>query len=233
MTRLTVIIPVYNERESFPETFNRVQAVDIDKEIIVVDNCSTDGTRELLARIDVPNVQVVLRSQNYGKGMSVRTGIALAKGEHIIIQDADLEYDPRDYHRLLQAQEATDAVAVFGRRAPVEGYTQPLSFRLGGRVLALVFSVLYGQWMTDIATCYKLIRRDVLQALPLESAGFDLDFEIPARLAMAGYRIHEVPISYRPRRVRTGKKIRWRDGYASLVGLCRWRFRPASTTPRS
>ena len=229
MTRLTVIIPVYNERETFPEILRRVQAVDIDKEIIIVDNCSTDGTLELLRKIDAPNVRVILQPQNYGKGTSVRTGIALAKGEHVIIQDADLEYDPRDYYRLLEAQEATDAVAVFGRRVSVESYTQPLSFRLGGRLLGLVFSVLYRQWVTDIATCYKLIRRDVLQALPLVSSGFDLDFEIPARLAMAGHRIHEVPISYRPRPVKAGKKIRWRDGLASLKGLCRWRLHRAAS----
>lgn len=223
--KLTVIMPVYNERATFGEIFRRVQAVEIDKEIIIVDNCSTDGTRDLLRAISQPNVEVILQPRNFGKGTSVRAGIAKARGESIIIQDADLEYDPQDYHRLLREQERTGAVAVFGRRVAADGLRQPLAFRLGGRALALVFSVLYGQWVTDIATCYKLIRADVLQALPLESSGFDLDFEIPARLALAGHRISEVPVSYRPRPVKAGKKIRWWDGIASLVGLSRWRFR--------
>ncbi|MBI4240675.1 MAG: glycosyltransferase family 2 protein [Candidatus Rokubacteria bacterium] len=223
--KLTVIMPVYNERATFGEIFRHVQAVEIEKEIIIVDNCSTDGTRDLLRAISQPNVEVILQPQNYGKGTSVRTGIAKARGESIIIQDADLEYDPQDYHRLLREQERTGAVAVFGRRVPMDGLRQPLAFRVGGRALALVFSVLYGQWLTDIATCYKLIRADVLQALPLESSGFDLDFEIPARLALAGHRICEVPISYRPRPVKAGKKIRGRDGVVSLMGLSRWRFR--------
>jgi glycosyltransferase involved in cell wall biosynthesis len=223
--KLSVIMPVYNEQQTFEDIFRRVQAVEVEKEIIIVDNCSTDGTRDLLRTITDPNVEVVLQPRNYGKGTSVRTGIAKARGEYIIIQDADLEYDPQDYHRLLHEQERTGAVAVFGRRVPVDGHRQPLAFRMGGRALALVFSVLYGQWVSDIATCYKLIRADVLQALPLESSGFDLDFEIPARLVLAGHRISEVPISYRPRPVKAGKKIRWWDGVVSLAGLSRWRFR--------
>lgn len=222
--KLTVIMPVYNERKTFVEIFRRVQAVEVEKELIIVDNCSTDGTRELLRTITGPAVEVILQSRNYGKGMSVRTGIAKARGEYVIIQDADLEYDPQDFHRLLTVQQRTGAVAVFGHRVTMDGYRQPLVFRLGARALALVFSVLYGQWVTDIATCYKLIRADILQGLPLESSGFDLDFEIPARLALAGHRIYEVPITYRPRPVGAGKKIRWRDGASCFFALCRWKW---------
>jgi glycosyltransferase involved in cell wall biosynthesis len=222
--RLSVIIPVYNERTTFPEILKRVLEVEIDKEIIVVDNCSVDGTREFVSQIDLPNVQVILRPHNLGKGASVRVGISRAKGEYTIIQDADLEYDPADYYTLLDAIEKEGRVAIFGRRVAVNGLRQPLVFQLGSKVLAMVFSVLYGHWVSDVATCYKLVRSDVLKKLRLVSSGFDLDFEIAARLAMAGHRIHEIPISYRPRTIVAGKKIRFRDGFASLIGLCRWRF---------
>lgn len=222
--RLSVIIPVCNERSTLPEILKRVMEVEIDKEIIVVDNCSVDGTREFLQNIHSPNVEVIFQPRNYGKGTSVRVGIARAKGEYIIIQDADLEYDPNAYHALLSATRDPGCVVVFGRRVAIHGYRQPTGFWLGSKALALLFSLLYGRWVSDVATCYKLVRSEVLQRLKLVSSGFDLDFEIAARLAIAGYRIREVPIAYRPRSVLEGKKIRFRDGFASLIGLCRWRF---------
>jgi glycosyltransferase involved in cell wall biosynthesis len=220
--RLTVIVPVYNEQRTILTVLQKVQAVGVEKEVIVIDNCSDDGTRELLRAAHLDGVRVFFNERNIGKGGSVQRGIALARGEFTIIQDADLEYEPEDYLVLLEAALREQAVAVFGRRQWLgDGL---LTFRVGNRFLSRVFSLLYGQTVHDVATCYKLIRTRVLQRLPLVSSGFDLDFEIAARLALAGYRIREVPIRYRPRSHALGKKIRWRDGIQCLIGLCKWRF---------
>jgi glycosyltransferase involved in cell wall biosynthesis len=221
--KLTVIIPVYNERQTFPTLLARVQAVDIDKEILVVDNCSTDGTRELLQQLSGERLEVVLQPRNFGKGMSVRTGIKRARGEYLIVQDADLEYNPEEIRSLLERAEA-GAPVVFGSRLLGGKPVVPLSHALGRDFLNLLFRVLYGARITDVATCYKLMRTDIAQSLTLRSTGFDLDYELPAKLCKAGYPIVEVPVSYRPRTLAEGKKLRWTVGFRALWVLLKYRL---------
>lgn len=221
--KLTVIIPVYNERVTFPTLLARVQAVAIDKEILVVDNCSTDGTRELLQQLSGERLKVVLQPQNFGKGMSVRTGIERAQGEYLIVQDADLEYNPQEIRRLLERAEA-GAPVVFGSRLLGEKPVVPFSHALGRDFLNFLFRLLYGASITDVATCYKLMRTDIAQSLTLRSTGFDLDYELSAKLRKAGYPIVEVPVSYRPRTLKEGKKLRWTVGLQALWVLLKYRL---------
>jgi len=222
---LTVIIPCYNERETILTVFERVRSLDVDKEIVVVDNCSTDGTRDLVAGLEgAERVRVVLQPRNMGKGTSVRTGIAAATGEFVVCQDADLEYDPSDIPRLLQHARA-GADAVFGTRLSDASMREGGSrlFSRGRRLVTSWFNLLFGTRLTDVSTCYKLVRRSVIQGIPLSARGFDLDFEIPAKLARHGVRIDEVPVSYSPRGFAEGKKISWRDGVRAFWTILRHR----------
>ncbi|MFQ6099590.1 MAG: glycosyltransferase family 2 protein [Armatimonadota bacterium] len=223
--KLSVIVPVYNERNTVLEVLERVQAVPVEKEIIVVDNCSTDGTRELLQGIQEDNVEVILQPRNLLKGTSVRTGIRRARGEWTIVQDADLEYDPHDHVRLLQAAQTQQADAVLGSRfAHPAADRGPRIHAFGRNRLNDLFRLLYGGRLTDVATCYKLVRTSVLKSLTLRCCGFDLDYEIPAKLLKAGYKVIEVPIGYKPRTVAEGKKLRWRDGFRAVWCLIKFRF---------
>ncbi|HEX8833041.1 MAG TPA: glycosyltransferase family 2 protein, partial [Abditibacteriaceae bacterium] len=217
---------------------------EIDKEIIIVDNCSTDGTRDDLRALiergeaelvtgeepSTARVRIVFQEINRGKGSSVRRALELARGDWIIVQDADLEYDPNDYHRMLACGEkGRNRSAVFGSRL-MRGSTtrggQPRTAFYYGRVgLSLVFRLLYASPLSDVATCYKLIRRSVAQSLNLRGSGFDLDFEIAAKLRRRGIVIHEVPISYAPRTELEGKKIRVvEDGLRAVWVLWKYRF---------
>jgi len=230
--KLSVVMPVYNERGTILEILDRVRAVEIDKEIIIVDNCSTDGTREIVEQIDFPEVRAIFQDRNRKKGNSVKKGIAAAEGEYTIIQDADLEYDPRDYLPLLEEAERDEVLAVLGSRmlgAALRGESLPLnSFSLGRDFLNDWFNMLFEANLTDIATCYKLAPTRFLQSLDLVSDGFDLDFELPAKFVLAARRrgqvVRELPIRYYPRSLEEGKKIRWTDGVASLSAITRFRF---------
>lgn len=232
LMKLSVVMPVYNERATILEILDRVRAVDVDKEIIIVDNCSTDGTREIVEEIDFPEVRTIFQDRNRMKGNSVKKGIAAAQGEYTIIQDADLEYDPRDYLPLLAEVERDEVLAVLGSRvlgAAERGEQLPQgSFSLGRDFLNDWFNMLFDTDLTDIATCYKLAPTGFLQGLDLVSDGFDLDFELPARFVLEARRrgkvVSEVPIRYSPRSLEEGKKIRWTDGIASLAAITRFRF---------
>lgn len=237
--KLSVLVPVFNERATLQEILRRVEAVSIDKEIIVVDNCSTDGTREdLIAMVESGEaddengqgrLRVVLQTVNNGKGSSVRRALSLARGEWVIVQDADLEYSPDDFLKLMAVAEGKPGVkAVFGTRlkSSESRSRQPRTSFYYGRIgLSAVFRVLYASPLSDVATCYKLLRRDLAQGLDLRSCGFDLDFEIPAKLRRRGVRIHEVPIFYAPRTELEGKKIRAvQDGLKAAWTLLKYRF---------
>jgi dolichol-phosphate mannosyltransferase len=230
--KLTVVVPVYNEKATILEILDRVRAVEVDKEIIVVDNCSTDGTREIVEGLDLPDVCVILQDRNRMKGNSVKKGIAAARGQYTIIQDADLEYDPRDYLPLLAEVERDEVLAVLGSRVlgmAERGQPMPRSsFAIGRDFLNDYFNVLFSTDLTDIATCYKLAPTEVFQSLNLHSDGFDLDFEMPAKFVLEAQRrgqvVSELPIRYYPRSVEEGKKIRWTDGIASLAAITRFRF---------
>ena len=231
--KLTVVMPAYNEIETIDEIVSRVQAVPIDKEIILVDNCSTDGTRERIAELAKQGgVRAIYQDRNRMKGNSVKRGIAAAEGEFIIIQDADVEYDPQDYLPLLDAAEQEGSYAVIGSRIAgmrLRGERLPFGVYLIGRwAINIFYQVLFGSSLTDIASCYKLARREVFQGMTLRCDSFDLDFELAAKLLKGarreGKRVIELPIQYDPRTVQQGKKIGWRDGFAALWTILKFRF---------
>jgi len=222
---LSVIMPVYNERETLPEILARVRAVDLRKEIVVVDDGSTDGTREVLREEEQKgDLKVLYHEVNKGKGAAVRTGLEHASGDFIIIQDADLEYDPRDYHKLLKPLLEGQAKVVYGSRFMEFGKTMFFLQALGNRMVTLVTNLLYGTALSDMETCYKVFRAEVIKSIPLRSRRFELEPEITAKLLKRGYRIHEVPISYQGREYHEGKKLTWRDGITALWILIKYRF---------
>lgn len=234
---LTIVMPVYNERPTVLEVLRRVRELPVNKEIIIVDNCSTDGTRELLQGLDYPDVKVVLQPQNMRKGNSVRRGIGLAQGEYLVVQDGDLEYEPQDLLRLLAEAKREGVLAVIGSRllgAQERGEAVPRTvFRLGANLINWVFQTLYRSRLTDIASCYKLAPTAVLKSLDLRCDGFDLDYETAGKLLLLarhqGQEVIELPVQYRPRTVAEGKKIRWHDGLKALGTLWRARlWKPAA-----
>jgi glycosyltransferase involved in cell wall biosynthesis len=230
--KLTVVIPVYNERGTVMTVLEKVKALPVSKEIIVIDNLSTDGTRELLETVSDPEIRVMLQSKNLGKGTSVKLGFAMAKGEWVIIQDADLEYEPSDILRLLEHAEKAGEVAVFGSRLLTGNPQGMLAFYIGRVVLNLIFRLLFGARTTDVATCYKLVRSDIAKRLRLRCSGFDLDFELASALRRLGYNIAEVPITYRPRTIAEGKKIRPMDGIKAIATMLRVRIQSRETLMR-
>jgi dolichol-phosphate mannosyltransferase len=230
--KLTVVIPVYNERGTVMTVLEKVKALPVSKEIIVIDNLSTDGTRELLETVSDPEIRVVLQSKNLGKGTSVKLGFAMARGEWVIIQDADLEYEPSDILRLLEHAEKAGEVAVFGSRLLTGNPQGMLAFYIGRVVLNLIFRLLFGARTTDVATCYKLVRSDIAKRLRLRCSGFDLDFELASALRRLGYNIAEVPITYRPRTIAEGKKIRPMDGIKAIATMLRVRIQSRETLMR-
>jgi len=223
---LTVLIPVYNEERTIDELLRRVAAGPYpNKEVIVIDDGSADATSQLLeAWAERPGFRVLRHTTNQGKGAAVRTGLAKARGEVTIIQDADLEYDPADYPLLVEPIRRKEAEAVFGSRYLAPTRQLPWTkFRLGVMLFNGMVRVLYGQRLTDEATCYKAVRTTLFHALDLQAARFEMCPEMTAKLCRLGVRIVEVPISYRPRSVKDGKKIGWRDGVQAVWTLLKWR----------
>jgi len=219
-------MPVYNERETVRTILERVRAVPIEKEIIVVDDGSTDGTREILRQeMNGEDTRVLFHEENQGKGSAVRTGIAEATGDIILIQDADLEYDPRDYPALLAPIEEGRAKVVYGSRF-LGGPRKAMLFwhAVGNKLLTLVTNVLYDTILSDMETCYKVFAADVIKPIPLRSRRFELEPEVTAKVLKRGYRIYEVPISYTGREFEEGKKITWRDGFIALWTLLKYRL---------
>ena len=226
--KLSVIIPVYNERETVEQIVREVLAVELADEIILVDDGSTDGTRELYPMIVAldDTIQVHLHEQNKGKGAAVRTGFSLAKGDIFLIQDADLEYDPRDYAGLVQPIMEGKTAVVYGSRFR-GGPTKTMFFwhMVGNKFLTLVTNVLYNTILTDMETCYKVFRADVVREIPIHARGFEFEPEITSKILKRGHRIYEVPISYNGREFEEGKKIRpFHDGPKALWALLKYRF---------
>jgi len=223
--KLSVIMPVYNERDTIAQILKKVRAVDLEKEIIVVDDGSTDGTRDILKREEQKgDLKVFYHSQNMGKGAAIRTGLEHATGDVVIVQDADLEYDPGDYPLLLEPIAEGRSEVVYGSRFWGPHKTMRLSFALGNKLLTLITNILYGAALTDMETCYKAFRTEAIKSIPLRARRFEFEPEVTAKVLKRGYHIHEVPISYAGRGHREGKKITWRDGITALWTLIKYRF---------
>jgi glycosyltransferase involved in cell wall biosynthesis len=245
--KLSVVIPVYNERKFIEEVLSRVQAAPFQKEILVIDDGSTDGTRALLqaleqaqatgqqevpiqsgeGRLDLRGIRFLFQDRNRGKGAALRLGFAEASGDVILVQDADLEYDPRDYEKLLDPILDGRADVVFGSR--FLGGPQRVHYfwhYVGNKFLTLLSNILTNLNLTDMETCYKVFRSEVLKTLHLESNRFGFEPECTAKMANGNWRIYEVPISYAGRTYAEGKKITWKDGFSTLWCILRYNLFP-------
>ncbi len=228
--KLSVVIPVFNERNTIAKIIERVRAVPVEKEIVIVDDYSTDGTAEEIDRLaaELDNVRAFHHDRNYGKGRALRTGFAQARGDYVIVQDADLEYDPADYAQLLRPLDAGKADAVFGSRFLSTQERRVLYFwhSVGNSVLTLLSNMMTDLNLTDMETCYKVFRRELIQAIPLEEDRFGFEPEITAKLAKARARIYEVGISYHGRTYEEGKKIGIKDGFRALWCIVKFKVKP-------
>ena len=223
---LSVITPVYNERSTVAEIIRRMRAVEVPLtlEIIVVDDGSSDGSDKVLDALQDSTVRLIRHSANQGKGAAIRTGLAEARGDIVMVQDADLEYDPDDWPRLLAPILSGKAEVVYGSRFTGERKNMLPLHWMGNRLLSLVTNVLYSSTLSDMETCYKVFDSRVLEGLTVISNRFDFEPEITAKVLRRGYRIYEVPISYAGREPEEGKKITWRDGFGALKALVKFRF---------
>jgi glycosyltransferase involved in cell wall biosynthesis len=225
--KLSIVIPVYNERGTILEILRRVRAVRVGlpKEVVIVDDFSQDGTREILRGLKHPGVKVAFHDRNRGKGAALRTGFSLASGDIVLVQDADLEYDPREYPALLTPILDGRADVVYGSRF-LSGPHRVLFFwhYVGNRLLTTFSNIVSNLNLTDMETCYKVFRRDILNRVRLRSERFGFEPEITIKLAKLRCRIYEVPISYSGRDYSEGKKIGWKDGLAALAHILRFKF---------
>jgi glycosyltransferase involved in cell wall biosynthesis len=224
--KTSVVIPVYNEIDTIREILQRVKATKIPDEIIIIDDASTDGTRQLLEDLECDNkIRVAFHERNLGKGAAVQTGISQATGDLIIIQDADLEYDPRDYPILLRPIQEGIADAVYGSRF-LGGPRRPVMFwhMVANKILTLMTNILYNNILTDMETGYKVFRREVILGIPIHARRFDFEPEFTAKILKRKVRIYEVPISFNPRDYSQGKKIKLRDAFQAAWTLVKYRI---------
>ena len=226
---LSIIILIFNEKKTILEILKKIETVNLsdlgfEKEIIIVDDGSTDGTREILDGLS-NKYKIIYHSKNQGKGAAIRTGLGKVSGDYIIIQDADLEYDPEDYKKLLDCALKNNAKVVYGSRRlnPKNRYSN-FSFYLGGIFLTWIVNILYGIKITDESTCYKLFKTETLKGIKLNCKRFEFCPEVTAKLAKRGIKIYEVPISYYSRTKVEGKKIKWRDGFQAIWVLIKYKF---------
>ena len=226
--KLTIIMPAYNEKETIAEIVRKVQAVDVgcEKELIIVDDASIDGTKDVLkSMIGQPNLRIIFHEKNCGKGAAIRTGVAHVTGEIVLIQDADLEYDPQDYPRLLRPILEGRADVVYGNR--FHGETHRVLYfwhAVGNRMLTLACNILTNLNLSDMEVGYKAFRADIFHRIRIQSDRFGFEPEVTGKVAKLGCRIYEVPISYYGRTYAEGKKITWRDGFEALWCIVRYRF---------
>jgi len=222
--KLSVIIPVYNEETTVQEVVNRVQSVEINKEIIIVNDGSTDKTGKFLNELRNKDLTILSHPKNMGKGASIRTAIQKASGEIIIIQDADLESNPNEYDRLTEPIKQGKTDVTYGSRfINGRGKTPPVSYA-ANRFLTGLTNILYGSSLTDMETCYKCLKTKTLKEMRVRANRFDFEPELTAKLLKKGYSILEVPVSYEFRTISSGKKIGWKDGISAIYTLLKYRF---------
>jgi glycosyltransferase involved in cell wall biosynthesis len=224
--KLSVIIPVYNEKNTIRELLRRVQAMKLASEIVIVDDGSKDGTRDILAELDgKANVRVILHEKNQGKGAAVRTGIQAAAGDVLLIQDADLEYDPREYPNLLKPIEEGNADVVYGSRFLGAPHRAILFWNMvANKLLTLMTNILYNNILTDMETGYKVFKKEVVADMRLRANRFDFEPEFTAKMLKKKVRVYEVAISFNPREYSEGKKIGLRDAFEAVWALLKYRF---------
>lgn len=228
--KLSIIVPVYNEKETIAKILDKIEKVDlgIAKEIIIVDDFSSDGTREILKPYE-EKYKIIYHEKNQGKGRALRSGFAVASGEVIVVQDADLEYEPADFKAMLDKMAASGAAVVYGSRRLNHSYFKRRHsghiFALGGIFLTWLTNFLYGTKITDEPTCYKMFKADLLKSINLECEHFEFCPEITAKIAKRRIKIEEVPINYYPRHKDEGKKINWRDAVEAVWTLLKYRFK--------
>ena len=230
--KISIIIPLYNEKGTIEELLKRINKVKLEKEVIIVDDYSTDGSREWLKNLKAKNTKKVFHDKNYGKGMAIRSGIKEVTGDIIIIQDADLEYDPNDYYELIKPIQEGKAEVVYGSRIlgnliknMKSKHSQAYyEYYYGGRILTLLANLLYNAKITDEPTCYKVFKTYVLKNINLKCTKFEFCPEVTAKVKKKGYKIFEVPIAYYPRSIKEGKKIKFKDGFEAVWTLIKYRF---------
>jgi len=226
---LCVVMPVFNEKATIEEIIKRVKAVKLDgieKKLIIIDDCSTDGTREILKKVCAGQkwIKLILKEKNAGKGAALRDGFAQVKGDFVIIQDADLEYDPEDYRIMLATFRHSEVDVVYGSRFLGPHRAFMFMNYMANKALNLMTNMLYNTILTDMETCYKMFRADVIKSIEIKSRGFEIEPEITAKLLKKNFRIYEVPISYFGRSVAEGKKIKSSDGFKAVWALIKYRF---------
>jgi glycosyltransferase involved in cell wall biosynthesis len=232
--KLSVIVPVYNEKPTLKTLIEKVVAVRIHKEVILVDDASTDGSQEIIRQLAKKHkLKTFFHRHNQGKGMAIRTGIKAARGDYVIIQDADLEYDPQDYFKLLKPIKDGKAQVVYGSRFTGEHRNSKNPFGhmffwhwVANQFLTLITNILYNTTLSDMETCYKVFPARLLQSIALNCRRFEFEPEVTAKILRQGVRIYEVPISYAGREYSEGKKIAWHDGLVALWTLIRYRLLP-------
>lgn len=225
--KLSIVVPVYNEKNTIEQILTKIEAVtDLDKEIVVVDDASTDGTTEILKKLEKqkPYIKFIYKSKNKGKGDTLKVGFKNTTGEYVIVQDADMEYDPADYRKLIRALEEEEADVVYGSRFSGNYQDMTSLHYFGNKLLTLVTNLFFGVLLTDMETCYKLMPGDFVRKVDIKSSRFDFEPEITAKILKSGLRIREVPISYKGRSVSAGKKITWKDGIGAVWTLIKFRF---------
>lgn len=226
--KISIIIPVYNEKKTLRRLLKKIREADmggLKKEIIIVDDFSTDGTREILKKIKDKKIKIVYQTKNYGKGFAIRTGFESSTGEIILIQDADLEYDPKDYLKLIKPILLKKEEVVYGSRFLRKNQKVKFnSFYFGNKILSFITSLFYFKRITDMETCYKVFKKEVIKNIKLNSRRFEFEPEITSKILKRGIHILEVPISYYPRSKKEGKKIGWRDGVMAIRTLIRYKF---------
>jgi len=226
---LSVIIPVFNEKNTILEILKKINNVNLsdlgfEKEIIIIDDGSTDGSREILDKL-ADKYKIIYHPKNQGKGTAIRNGLSRVSGDYVIIQDADLEYEPADYKELLKCALKNDAKVVYGsRRLNPKNKFSHFSFYLGGIFLTWLTNIIYGVKITDESTCYKLFKTEIIKSIPLKCTGFEFCPEVTAKIAKRKIKICEIPINYHARHIKEGKKIKWKDGFLAIWVLIKYKF---------